>query len=310
MSPPLNRREFVETSAALAAGALAAANLTLQPNRAAAQESASTTFKKAVKYSMVQAGGSLLEKFKIVKEAGYDGIDMDGPPQKHEEVLKARDETGLTIHGVVDAPHWTLPLSSNDPKVREQGLAGLVQALKDAKAYGGTTVLLVPAVVNKETSYADAYARSQEEIRKALPLAAELGIKIAIENVWNMFLMSPLELARYIDEFQSPWVGSYFDIGNVVNYGWPEQWIRILGKRIVKLDVKEYSRKRRDTNGPYAGFGVPLGEGDCDWPAVLKALQEIGYSGWATAEVAGGDLDRLKDIAARMDRILEIKKGA
>jgi hexulose-6-phosphate isomerase len=309
MNHPLNRREFVEASAVVAAGALAAGHLALQPTNVAAQEAAPPTFKKALKLSMVGAGNSILEKFKIVKEAGYDGIDMDGPPAKHDEVLKARDETGLVIHGVVDHPHWSMPLSAADAKVREQGLAGLMQALKDAKAYGGTTVLLVPAVVNKDTSYADAYTRSQEEIRKALPLAAELGIKIAIENVWNMFLMSPLELVRYIDEFQSPWIGSYFDIGNVVNYGWPEQWIRILGKRIIKLDIKEYSRKRRDTSGPYAGFGAPLGEGDCDWPAVLKALREIGYSGWATAEVAGGDLERLKDIAQRMDRILEIKKA-
>ena len=256
---------------------------------------------------MVKEGTTILDKFKVVKAAGYDGIDMDGPPQKHAEVLKARDETGLVIHGVVDYPHWMQPLTDPDPKVREAGQAGLQQALRDAKAYGGDTVLLVPGKVTKEVSYADAYTRSQEEIRKALPLAAELGIKIAIENVWNMFLLSPVETARFIDEFQNPLVGAYFDVGNVVNYGWPEHWIRILGKRIMKLDIKEYSRAKRDKSGPYAGFAVDLGEGDCDWPAVLVALKEIGYQGWCTAEISGGDTARLKDIADRMDRVLAIK---
>ena len=162
-------------------------------------------------------------------------------------------------------------------------------------------------IVNQEISYADAYKRTQDEIRKALPLAAELGIKIAFENVWNMFLLSPLEMAKYIDEFESPWVGSYFDIGNIVNYGWPEQWIRILGKRILKLDVKEYSRKIRDKEGPGAGFKAELGEGDVDWPAVLAALDEIGYRGWGTAEVAGGDRERLAEVSRRMDQVLALK---
>jgi hexulose-6-phosphate isomerase len=202
--------------------------------------------------------------------------------------------------------HWNQPLSSPDAAVRAQGVKKLEQSLRDSHAFGGTTVLLVVGVVNKETSYADAYQRTQAEIRKVLPLAEELKIKIAFENVWNMFLLSPLEMARYIDEFQSPWVGAYFDVGNVVNYGWPEQWIRTLGKRILKIDIKEYSRKLRDRQGPYAGFKAELGEGDCDWPAVLKALDEVGYSGWCTAEVGGGGLERLTDVSKRMDKILEL----
>ena len=111
-------------------------------------------------------------------------------------------------------------------------------------------------------------------------------------------------MARYLDEFESPWIGAYFDVGNIVNFGWPEQWIRILGKRILKIDVKEYSRAKRDKEGPYAGFQVKLGEGDCDWPAVTQALDDIGYSGWGSAEVAGGNRQRLQDISDRMDRIL------
>jgi L-ribulose-5-phosphate 3-epimerase len=136
-----------------------------------------------------------------------------------------------------------------------------------------------------------------------LPLAAELEIHIALENVWNNFLLSPLELCRYIDEFESPWIGSYFDVGNVVRFAWPEHWIEALGPRILKVDVKEYSRKKQNDEGLWKGFAVELHEGDCDWPAVMKAFDAIGYSGWFTAEIPGGGEDRLRDIAARMDRI-------
>src|SRR5262249_27985786 len=149
--------------------------------------------------------------------------------------------------------------------------------------------------------------RRQEEIRKVLPLAEELGIRIAFENVWNMFLLSPLEFARYIDDFKSPWVGAYFDVGNVVNYGWPEQWIRTLRRRILKIDVKEYSRKLRDAKGPGAGLGAKLGEGDWDWPAVMGALEEVGYRGWGTAEVRGGDRERLAEISRRMDKVWAVR---
>lgn len=302
----LTRRDFVRQSAALASVAWSSA--LFAPHASAAEPSPGNGLKKAVKLSMVK-GNSVLEKFQLVKDLGYDGIDVDGPPLNHDEVLQARDKSGLFIHGVVDAAHWAQPLSHPDPEVRKKGLDGLFTALRDAKAYGGNTVLLVPGVVNKQISYDDAYKRSQVEIRKALPLAEELGIKIAFENVWNMFLLSPLEMQRYIDEFESPWVGAYFDVGNVVNYGWPEQWIRILGKRVLKIDVKEYSRAKRDKEGPYKGFAVPIGEGDCDWPAVLAALHDVGYTGFCTAEVSGGGREELQDIAQRMDRVLELKKA-
>ena len=296
-----DRRDFLKTSCAVASGSLA-----LHAAFTQAAEPGERRLKKAVKLSMVSGKESLVEKFKMLKEAGFEGIDIDQRVE-HDDVRRAREESGLIVHGVVDYDHWKLPLSHPDPKVRAAGLETLKTSLRDSKVYGGTTVLLVVGIVNKEISYADAYQRTQEEIRKVLPLAKELEIKIAFENVWNMFLLSPLEFARYIDEFESPWVGAYFDIGNVVNYGWPEQWIRVLGKRILKVDVKEYSRKLRDEKGPYKGFEAELGEGDCDWPAVLAALDEVGYHGWGTAEVRGGDRDRLKEISRRMDRILTLK---
>jgi len=260
--------------------------------------------RKAVKLGMVAGDMALLEKFRLLKDLGFDGVELDSPNNfDADEVLRARDDAQLPIHGVVDSAHWHKPLSHPDADVRAEGLGALTTAVGDAKRYGASTVLLVPAIVSKTVSYDDAYMRSQAEIRKALPLAEDLGVKIAIENVWNHFLLSPLEAARYIDEFESPAIGWYFDVGNIVTYGWPEQWVRILAHRILKLDIKEYSRTKRDQEGLWKGFGVKLLEGDCDWPAIMAALDDIGYNGWATAEVAGGDAERLREIAERMDRI-------
>lgn len=263
--------------------------------------------RKAVKFGMIDEPLTIRKKFALLQELGFDGVEMDSPNElDNDEILEAKAATGLPIHGVVDSVHWRDTLSHPDPAVRSAGVAGLETALRDAKTYGASTVLLVPAVVNKEVSYAQAYERSQAEIRKVLPLAEELGVRIALENVWNHFLLSPLEFARYIDEFESAWIGAYFDVGNIVNYGWPEHWIRTLGPRIMKLDIKEFSRQKRNDEGLWNGFRVKLGDGDCDWPSVRAALTEINYSGWATAEVAGGNRERLQEIATRMDRILAL----
>ena len=295
----IDRRTFLKSSAVTAA---AVGLSTVGQNLAVAAEE--KQYKKAVKIGMVQVEGSLLEKFKALKSLGFDGVELDSPNQhKLDDVLRARDESGLTIHGVVDSVHWNDTLSHPDPEVRSRGVEALKTAIRDSKAYGGTTVLLVPAKVDKQVSYADAYTRSQAEIRKAIPVAEEEGIKILFENVWNNFLLSPLETARYIDEFESKTVGAYFDVGNVLRYGWPEQWIRVLGARIGKLDIKEFSLKKMNEEGLYKGFQVELLEGDCDWPAVMAALREIKFSGWGTAEIPGGGRERLAEIAGRMDKI-------
>jgi hexulose-6-phosphate isomerase len=150
-----------------------------------------------------------------------------------------------------------------------------------------------------------AYTRFQAENLKVIPLAEELGVKTAGEDVWNQFLLSPLEAARYVDEFKSRAVGWHFDVGNIINYGWPEQWIRILGPRIQKFHIKEFSRKKRDAEGLWKGFDVKLLEGDDNWPAVMKAVDDIGYHGWVMTEQPGGDTpEGLKDLADRLGRIL------
>jgi hexulose-6-phosphate isomerase len=305
MNTPMNRRNFLKASSGAAL-----ATAVFSPNELIGAETSESTpakkrsLKKAIMYATTGGfKGSVLEKFKAIKEAGFEGVE----PMSHmdqDEVMKARDETGLKLPSVCCNTHWSQPLSDPNPATRERGLEGLKQTLRDAKRYGSTSVLLVPAVVSKQVSYADAYTRSQAEIRKALPLAEELGVRIAIENVWNKFLLSPLEAARYVDEFNSGWVGWHFDIGNIIKDGWPEQWIRILGKRIQKLHIKEFSRKKMDKEGPGAGFNVEFLEGDNDWPAVMKALDEIGYDTWGIAEQPGASSpEGLRNLSQRMDRI-------
>lgn len=305
LSAAFDRRALLRGGGALAFAALGGA---LAPGAlgGALQATADRPkLRKACMLYMCADGKTLREKFEILKRAGFEGVELDSPtPIPREEILAARDATGLAVCGVVDSVHWRQSLADNDEKVRAQAVAALETALRDCHAFGGDSVLLVPAIVNTRVSYEQAYHRSQAELRKVLPLAAELRVKIGIENVWNDFLLSPLEAARYVDELESPWVGWHLDCGNVVTYGHAEQWVRILGKRLVKLHVKDYSRKRRDAEGLWKGFDVALGEGDVDWKAVVTALDEVGFSGWASAEVAAGDEQHLRVVVARMDRLL------
>jgi L-ribulose-5-phosphate 3-epimerase len=291
---PIERRTFLSaTSAALALAPLAG------PTRAGTGEPSKNAWKKAFMLGGVSKG-SPLASFQLLKDAGFEGVELISPNDFDlNDVLSARDKTGLTIHGVSGSRHWQDALSDPDPQVVARGMAAIRQEFADCKAYGGTTVLVVPAVVNRKVGYRDAYKRSQKCIRELIPDAEKHGVRIAIEEVWNKFLLSPLEFARYIDEFESPWVGAYFDVGNVVEYGYPEEWIRELGKRILKIHIKEYAKPRR--------FNYNLGEGkEIDWAAVRSALIDVGYGGWITAEVGFGNLEAMKDVVQRMNRLLEL----
>ncbi len=285
------RRHFLAT---LGATALSG------PTFAASSQGGSPLIKLSLKAAMAGFGGSLEEKFRILAELGYDGVELDSPGgQNKPEALAASKATGLPIHGVVNSIHWKTRLSDPAEDVRAKSLEGLLTAIRESHAVGGSSVLLVPGVVDGKTNHQQAWERSIVEIRKALPLAAELGIHILIENVWNrMFYdekggsaQSAERLAAYLDEINSPWVGSYFDIGNHQRFGEPAAWIRTLGRRIVKLDVKDWGVK--------GGF-CKIGDGDVDWSAVRTALHDIGYTGWATAEVKGGDRERCAEILDRM----------
>lgn len=266
--------------------------------------------KKSLKYGMIRTEGSVLEKFQLIKDLGYDGVELDSPNDLDtREVLEARDKTGLEIPGVVNSMHWKFPLSHPDPEIRKTCVDSMTTALEDCKIYGGTTVLLVPGVVNEEISYKQAWTQSQIEIKKMIPIAEKTGIKIAFENVWNNFILSPVEAAQYVDNFNHELIGWYFDIGNIVRYGWPEHWIEVLDHRIMKLDIKEYSRQKQRDEGVWKGFNVELMEGDCNWPVVIEALDKIGYEGWASAEVPGGAQERLKTIIDKMNAIFDIIPG-
>ncbi len=314
----MNRRDFLRSSAALATVTSFAATATSAQTPATSPTPSSSPKPKrknpkGFMWQMLSGKTaeqlSVTEKFKLIKGAGFDGVEpVSGMDQK--EVLAARDATGLQIASVCIGTHWKYPLSDPSPANRQLGLDGLKQGLRDAKAYGASSVLLVPAVVNKQVSYTDAYTRCTEEIKKAIPLAEELGVAIAIENVWNWFLLSPREAVAFADSFKSPMVKWHFDVGNVVNTGWPEQWVRELGPRIAKVHVKEFSKKLRDTKGLREGFKVDLMAGDSDWPAVIAALDSVNYTGWLIAEQwrADGLTDQayLEAISQKLDAILSV----
>ena len=285
----MNRREFLSTSA----GALLAGT--------ALADAKKPVLRKAVKYGMIGPGKNIQEKFELIKKLGFAGVEIDSPSNLNlDEANAAQKATGIKIHGVIDSVHWRDTLSHPNEAVRAKGLAALRTAIKDAQTVGAETVLLVPGVVNKDVSYEQCYERSQAEVRKALPDAEKARVKIAIEVVWNNFITMPEQLVQYVDDFKSEWVGAYFDTSNMLKYGVPSaDWIRKLGKRMLKFDFKGYSHAK--------GFKVNIGEGDEDWPEVLKALAEIGYDGWATAEVGRGDENHLRDVSERMDRVLGLK---
>ncbi len=288
-----NRRAFVRTG--LAGAALLAAG------RLPAEAARKPKLRKAVKYAMIAAGKTVKEKFELIKKLGFQGVEIDTPEglPNRVEMLLAQEETGIKVHGAIDSVHWRDTLSHPSAAVRAKGLAALKAALHDAAFFGADTVLLVPGVVNKEVSYEQCWQRSQAEVRKALPVAEKLGVKIAIEVVWNNFLTTPKQLIDYVDSFKSPWVGAYFDCSNMIKYGVPSaEWVRKLGKRLLKFDFKGYSKTKGWVN---------IGEGDENWPDILAALGEIGYDGWATAEVGSGGEGHLRDVARRMNKVLGLE---
>jgi hexulose-6-phosphate isomerase len=272
---------------------------------------------------MIGEGESIADRLKIARDAGFEGVEFDAPSDlETDEILKAKEAAGIEVPGVVDSVHWSKPLSHPDESVRLAGRHALEQALLTCRDLGGTQVLLVPGIVNGEVSYHDAYTRSVEQIRRVVPVAHDLGIAIAIENVWNNFLLSPLEARRFLEDCTRDLpkmvygpngpgrrsVGWYFDVGNIWHYGWPRDWLKTLESyNVLRLDLKGYSRAKADKEGKWAGFGVEIGDGDVPWDTVRDWLDQTKWQGWATAEVGGGDRARLADIAARMDRVLGLK---
>jgi len=263
--------------------------------------------RKSVLINMLPKELTYAQRFAMARQAGFEAIEMQTVTRDEEaaEIKEAAAAAGLRIHSVMNMDHWRLPLSSSDPDVVRRSILGMETSMRNAKLWGADAVLLVPAVVDATTGYKDAYQRSQQAIReRLLPMARDLKITIAIEEVWNKFLLSPIEFARYVDELDSPWLKAYFDVGNVVLFAFPQDWIRTLGSRIVKVHLKDFNFDRR--NGTFAWKAI--GEGDIDWVEVRRALQEINYSGFVTTEVSGGDAAYLADVSARLDRFLAGQK--
>lgn len=305
MSDGRSRREFLKASlaGAVAAPVLSAANGSSPTHIVGAASSpppAPLPIKKGVLVDMLPKQLSYADRFKMARDVGFEAVQANTEPDqaKAEEIKKAADAAGIKIDSVMNQGHWEWPLSSADPAVVEKSLNAMRTSLHNAKLWGSYSVLLVPGVVNPQIRYRDAWTRSQTQIRKLIPLAAELRVVIAIEEVWNKFLLSPLEMANYIDQFKSPWIKSWFDVGNVVLYGYPQDWIRTLGSRIAELHLKDF--KRLEDGYKW----VNLGDGDINWPEVRKALAEIGYHGTATTELEPGDQAYLRDVSQRVDRLV------
>jgi L-ribulose-5-phosphate 3-epimerase len=303
-----SRREFLKSTATIACstglGVCGLADLaTASPasfDALASSPPALLPIKKGLVMDMLPAKLGYADRMKLARDAGFEVVQAPTTPDQHEAeaIKRAADAANIRVDSVMNMDHWQYPLSSGDPTVVEKSLEGMRTSLHNAKLWGSDAVLLVPAVVNAQTPYREAWSRSQAQIRKLLPLAEDLKIVVAIEEVWNKFLLSPLEMAAYIKEFQSPWIQAWFDVGNVVLYGYPQDWIRTLGKSIVKVHLKDFKRKKDGYEW------VNLGDGDVDWEAVRGAFREIGYAGSAITELDGGDEAYLRDLSRRVDRLV------
>ena len=294
----MNRREFLKSSSLVACSGAWIGDMA---STTSAAQSAHA-LKKGACVGVLPSALSLAERFQLARKAGFQGVEPNtlNAPGESQQYKEAATAAGIEITSIMNSDHWKYPLSDSDPEVVKKCMDGIRTSMQNAHDLNAGAVLLVPGIVTADVRYVDAYRRSQEKIRELLPLAKELGVIIAIENVGNRFLLSPLEFARYIDEFDSPFVKAYFDIGNIVANGYPQDWIRTIGKRLVRVHIKRFEP---GVDHPKFDPADRRTQG-INWVEVSKALKEIGYTGWVTAEVKGGDEAYLKDLSARMDKFI------
>ena len=316
MPEEMSRRGFLAAAKSTALGAVVAAGslrcnrpASVWPAPAGSASDNGAPLKKALLYGILPGSMPVADRFALAADLGFEGVEAPAclAPDMIETMRSAADKAGVRIHSVMNVESWEYPLSSPDPAIVATGLEFLRGALQTAKALGADTVLQIPAVVKPDVRYRDAWKRSQRAIRRMLPLARRLGVVIAVENVGNRFLLSPLEFARYVDGFHDPYLRAYFDVGNSrFLWGYPQDWILTLGHRIRKIHLKDCSLSKR-------GF-VLLRDGDVDWPAVHEALTRVGYRGFLTVEpnygcpeLERGDRKYLEKISKRVDLILQGK---
>ena len=241
-------------------------------------------------------------KLQLAKDAGFDGVELSSTDSDEtvQELKKITDAVGLETPSIMGGGHWSHPLSSPDPEVRKVCNETIKQDLRHAKTIGADTVLLVPAVVNDDISYEEAWKRSLAEVKDIAVVAEEQEVFVGVENVWNKFLLSPIEFKSYVEQVGSPYVQAYFDCGNIVLYGYPQQWIRTLGGMIKKFHVKGFSAY------PNVGFPQTL-ESDIPWKACRDSWLEIGYDDYLTVEIGAQKDDpegSIRMYAEQLDKII------
>lgn len=303
LSPAVSRRAFCTLVAGTAVCRPQWLTAAESPEAATVPSSLKNRLYTSPKITMVKGNMPLLEKFRIVKDAGFDGVALTGPNQfEVQEAIHARDQTGLMIHDVVNAVHWQQRLSDPDPAVRRQSLEATLESIRFAHAVGASSILQVVGKVTDPVNenHDQVWERSIDAIRQAIPLASKLGVRILCENVGNGFCEDAQQWADYLDKISDPWVGAFFDIGNHHSRGGAPHWIRTLGNRIVKIDVKGHDTMIRKN--------CDILDGNIDWAEVREELANIRFSGWATAEVAGGDAQRLDLVSKQMDEVLAISR--
>lgn len=285
----MHRRHFLHHTTALLGASILSPSASLQAGQFTGK------IRKSLKWGMAQKAAKdmpLVEAFKKLRACGFEGVEPSllghVTEQNADEWIAASKESGLIIDGTVGG--------------RSEGLEA---GLDLTKKLGGDSMLVVLAYP-QDVPLQQTWDTSVARMKAAASHAEKQGVKILIENVWNTFLISAYDMARFIDEVGSPWVQVHFDIGNMMRWGVAEHWAQVLGKRSVKLDVKEYDLDRAMKEGMRKGFDKPLGEGSINWPAVRAALAHINYTGWAAAEVKAGDWDYLTDVAKRMDKVLDL----
>lgn len=281
----MNRRDFMLSTGLALGGAVTIAPLSTQAGQFTGK------IRKSLKWNMVKDSDqiSLVDAFNKLRECGFEGVEPSLSHVKNPDAwVSASQASGLIIDGTVGAR-----------------TEGLIEGLDLTKQIGGDSMLVVVSYDEKRP-LVEQWNAARDRLKAAAPHAEKLGVSLLIENVWATFLISPFDMARFIDEIGSPWVQVHFDIGNMMRWGIAEHWAQVLGTRSKKLDIKEFDLPKAMNEGLRKGFDVPLGEGSIHWAAVREELAKIDFKGWAAAEMQGGDWDRLADISQRMDRVLDL----
>jgi hexulose-6-phosphate isomerase len=310
-SARFNRRHFLAASAATAAVAAHATPASGHETAAVVTPPAGKRLLLSCKLGMIpkELEGkslSLADRLLLAAKAGFDGVDLDQAAEfTPEQARGAVQQSGVFVHNAINHAHWQMRLTSPKREERDQGRKNIEHCIRVSHAAGGSGVLIVIGR-GADGPFDEIEERCRQEMKKLLPLAAALGQPILIENVWNQIHydhdgqpeQTPDQFIKFVDSFNSPWVGMYYDIGNHWKYGQPGDWIRAFGHRCVKLDVKGYSRAGQKW--------ADIGEGDLPWDDVRKALDEIGFTGWATAEVGGGNVERLTTVRKQMEKVFGV----